>query len=268
MAIRPLRDEPDIWTHQGFILSEDEALKHYLTGIQVPGRDPATKVDVGAWFRWPEGERQIKYPFITIDLLSAEPAFDLFTSEHMENTAELYRPSVAPHLPEPPGGWAMQDYAIRHYLPFRLAYQIVVHSRSALHDRYLQSIFKTDVFPPRPFWLWNPMDETWRRTELMQSVASDLSESTESGTKRIFRKIYTISMLAEVPQDRIIDSYVYKVLRVLIPVVHLDWFDSYYNACLKDQETPLETFTQEDRDAEGEYFHVWHEGKEVPAALT
>ena len=265
MAIRPFRDEPDIQTHQGFLLSEDEALKKYLTGITVPGRDPGSTTDVGVWFRWPEGERQIKYPFLTIDLLQAEPAFELFHSDHVETRP--YRPSVSPQLPEPPGGWATQNWNIRNYWPFRLMYQVVAHARSALHDRYLQSIFRADVFPVRPFWIWNPMDDTWRRTELMQAAVQDLSETTESGTKRIFRKVYTIQMLAEVPQDRILDSYTYKVLRVLIPVVHREWFDNYYTEILKNQPTPLDTFSQPERDAEGEYFHQVHEGDEVPTPI-
>jgi len=265
MTIRPFRDEPDIQTHQGFLLSEDEALKSYLSGITVPGRDPGNTTDVGVWFRWPEGERQIKYPFLTIDLLQAEPAFELFHSDHVETRP--YRPSVAPQLPEPPGGWATQNWNIRNYLPFKLMYQVAVHARSALHDRYLQSIFRTDVFPVRPFWIWNGMDETWRRTEFVQAAASDLSETTESGTKRIFRKVYTIQMLAEVPQDRILDSWTYKALRVLIPVVDREWFDQYYNEILKNQPAPLESFTQPERDIQGEYFHIVHEGEEVPQPI-
>lgn len=268
MALRPFRDEPDVYAHSGFILAEDEILKSYLTGIQVPGRDAdSPKVDVGVWFRWPEGERQIKYPFITLDLLQVEPAFDLFHSDHWETTAELYRPSKSPHLPEPPDGWARQAYAIRNFLPFRLTYQVAVHCRNALHDRYLQSIFRSDVFSVRPFWVWSAIDATWRRTELQQAVASDLSETTESGTKRIFRKVYTIAMLAEVPQDRILDSYSYKVLRVLIPVVDRDWFDQYYQNCLNNVADPINTISQKDREAQGELFHIVHSGEEVPPAL-
>ena len=171
---------------------------------------------------------------------------------------------IGPRYPRycrpPPGGYGLQEYSIRNYLPFRLMYQVTVHCRNALHDRYLQSIFRTDVFGVRPFWIWNPMDETWRRTELVQTVASDLSETTESGTKRIFRKVYTVNMLAEIPQDRIIDSYTYKALRVFIPVVDIAWFDDYYNQMLKNQPTPLDTFTQEERTDAGEFFHLVHEG--------
>jgi hypothetical protein len=111
------------------------------------------------------------------------------------------------------------------------------------------------------------MDETWRRTEFVQAAASDLSETTESGTKRIFRKVYTIQMMAEIPQDRILDSWAYKALRVLIPVVDRDMFDQYYNTIIKGHSTPLETFTQSQRDAQGEYFHIVHEGEEVPQPI-
>jgi hypothetical protein len=265
MTIRPLRDKPNVWTHQGFLLSEDEAMKVYLSDITVPGRDETDpEVPVGVWFRWPEGERQIKYPFITIDLIAANPAFELFHSDHREPAAELYRPSVSPSLPAPPGGWEAQSYNIRNFLPFVLTYQVSVHARSARHDRYLHSIFLSDVFPVRPFWVWNPTDETWRRTELMQHVAQPTSETSESGTKRVFRRIYTVTMLAEVPQDRILDSYVYRTLRVLIPVVDRDWFDRYRGEILEGQLTPLDTFTDAERQAMGEYTVVVHEGEEVP----
>ena len=85
----------------------------------------------------------------------------------------------------------------------------------------------------------------------MSSIAADLSETTESGTKRIFRKMYTISMLAEVPQDRIVDSYGYKVLRVLIPVTDRDWFDRYHEEILDNQASPLGHFTQQEREMHG-----------------
>lgn len=264
MGVRPLRDEPNIWTHQGFLFAEDKALKDHLSGITVPGREVTTpRTEVGVWFRWPEGERQIRYPFITIDLLQADPAFDLFTSDHWEPTTDLYRPSYAPTLPAPPGGYVTQAWAIRNYLPFRLMYQVSVHSRNALHDRYLQSIFRSDAFPPRPFWIWCDVDETWRRTEVTQAANANLSETTESGTKRIFRMVYTLNMLAEVPQDRILDSWTYKVLRTLIPVTSIEEFDDYYTNVLKGVTDPIGSFTATERMGEGEYFHVAHEGREV-----
>jgi hypothetical protein len=239
MTIRPLRDEPDIYEHKGFLLAEDDALKSYLTGIEVPGRDAGDPYEkVGVWFRWPQGERQIKYPFITIDAITAEPAYDLFHSNHIEPTAGLYRPSVSPTFPPPPGGWAVQDYGILNYLPFRLIYQVSVFTRFSLQDRYLRSIFATDVFPQRPFWIGVDADNTWRRTELIGYANTDQSETSESGTKRIFRKVYTVSVMAEVPQGRFLDSAFYKVFRF-----HLDAYD---------------------RERLEKFFEINHEGHEVP----
>ena len=51
-----------------FLISEDEALKSHLQGMEVAGRD-GRALPVRVWFRWPEQEeREIQYPFITIEL--------------------------------------------------------------------------------------------------------------------------------------------------------------------------------------------------------
>jgi hypothetical protein len=234
MTIRPLIAEPDIYEHVGFMLAEDEALKSYLTGIEVPGMKPTDpKVKVGVWFRWPEGERQIKYPFITIDSITAEPAYELFHSNHQEplvdrDGSNMYRPSFSPTLPPPSGGWGVMGYSILNFLPFRLVYQVNVYSRFNLHDRYLRSIFATDVFPQRPFWIGVDADQTWRRTEQIGYAATDTSETNESGTKRIFRKVYTVSMLAEVPQTRLTESEFYRVFRVFLSIKDRETMDELY----------------------------------------
>ena len=226
--------------HTGFMLAEDDAIKNYLSGIMVPDPKGGPDVEVGVWFRWPTGERQIKYPFITIDAISAEPEYALFHSDHLERTEGLYLPSVSPTMPEPPGGWDKQNWQVLNFLPFKLVYQISVFARSHLHDRYLRSIFITDIIPPRPFWIAVDADNTWRRTELVGYATQDQAETSESGTKRIFRKVYTISMLAEVPQEKILDSYFYRVFRVFLSV--------------------------KDRQMVEEYFQISHEGVEVPTA--
>ena len=260
----PQIGQPDLVGHTGLLLAEDGALKNYLSGLKVPEKPGSSKmVDVGVWFRFPESERQIKYPFITLDLLTVEPSFDLFTSLYNEDLNGLYQPSVSPTLP----GISKPDemtYSIPNYLAFRLVYQVMVHCRSSLHDRYLLSLFMTDVVPPRPFWVGVDADNTWRRTERIGFAAADTPETTESGTKRIFRKVHTLSMLAEIPQAAFIASY--KVLRVLIPVVEREKMDVYYNTILYNQPDPLHEFTSEERAAAGELSHIWHEGRMVPAA--
>ena len=266
-TVYPLLAEPDLVGHRGFILAEDDALKAHLTGLKVPPRPESTPdefEEVGVWFRFPQGERQIQYPFITIDLLTVEPDYNLFTSVYWQDTHKLYRPDFSPTLPIPPDGWPRQDWRVMNYLPFRLVYQVSHFARSALHDRYLMSLFMTDVFPCRPFFLHVAADDTMRRVEILSYVQGDAPETTESGSKRIFRKMYTLSMLAEIPQDRLLDNAVYKALRVLIPVVAQDQFDEYRRKVLDDNPDPINTVSQEDRDLAGEYFHITHEGHEMP----
>jgi hypothetical protein len=203
----------DLEEHTGLLLAEDAALKEYLLGIAVPDKNGTTPVDV--WFRYPEGERRIKFPFITIDFLAINPSYDRWTSFHHvdENysifedpiTGEevrrgMYIPSTSPTLPDKDS--ETTGYHIEPYLMYTLMYQVCVHTRSAMHDRYLASRFMTDIFPPRPFWIGVEADHTWRRCELQEMTPADIMETTESGNKRIFRKIYTISMDAEIPQSR------------------------------------------------------------------
>ena len=225
------------------------------------------RIPVKVWYRYPEGERQIDYPFITIDFLSAEPAFDLFHSDHMQELEGLYRPSFSPTIPDPPAGYTTHNWDIRNYLPFRLMFQVTHYARSNLHDRYLTSIFMTDVLPVRPFFIQVPADEVWRRTENLGMASATALETTESGTKRIFRRYYTISMLTEIPQDAFTEeSQSWKVLRTLIPVVAIEQFDSYRHQFLDGHPDPLNEFSQDERDQGGELFTVVHEGEDMPSA--
>ena len=135
----------------------------------------------------------------------------------------------------------------------RLILQVSHFCRSALHDRYLTSIFMTDVLPVRPFCI-ESVDDVWRRTERIGFQAADSIETTESGTKRIFRKIYTISMLTEIPQNHFdsAEGYSdYQALRVLIPVVDREQFDNYFAKILDGHADPMSEFTDEERADRG-----------------
>jgi hypothetical protein len=92
-------------------------------------------------------------------------------------------------------------------------------------------------------------------------VPNNTIETTESGTKRILRKAWTISMQAEIPQSRLTedDGMVYKVLRSLIIGVDREKFDSYFDTFLHNQPDPLGDFTQAEREEGGEYFHITNE---------
>lgn len=258
---QPFVGEPDSLAHTGFLLAEDQALHRYLQNLKVPKRPDNDEMQkVGVWFRFPEGERAIVYPFITINMIDVAPAYDLWTSEYVVDPVGLYRPSVSPSLPEPNTN---MGYSIRPYLAFDITYQITVHSRSNLHDRYLASLFFTDIFPPRPFWMGVDADNTWRRTELLDFAQQDIPETTESGTKRIFRKIYTISMMAEVPQDRLVQ--VWKVLRVFVAITDRAYVDDYLENVLKPHVSPDLTVYDEERQANGELTYYVNDFAEVDA---
>jgi hypothetical protein len=264
----PLLAEPSMETHNGFILAEEAALKDHLTGIHVPaapGSKPgAAAIKVPVWYRFPEGERQLRYPFIIIDMITVEPAFDLFHSEHFydpnklsEDGRSLYRPSFSTTIPPPPSGEV--QWVVRNYLPFRITFQVTTFARSNLHDRYLTSIFMTDIFPVRPFWIRCAADDTYRRTETLGMQQMNQSETTESGTKRIFRKAWTVSMQAEIPQNRFTEEggdWAYTTFRLYIPVVQRAMVDSYFEKFLDGQPDPLNDFTTEERAAGGELFHI------------
>lgn len=274
-TVYPLLAEPDLFGHRGFLLAEEAALKSHFSGLKVPAigsnglPDPALPpVDVGVWFRFPQGERQLKYPFIILDMITVEPAFDLFHSDHWETDAPdrpgMYRPSFSPGLPLPPFG--NTEWRVKNFLPFRITFQVTHFARYSLHDRYLTSIFTTDLLPVRPFFIKVAADDTWRRVENLGMANNSMPETTESGTKRILRKAWTLTMQAEIPQNRFTEDegWAYKVLRVLIPIVHREQFDSYFANILDGHPDPLTEFTKEEREAEGELTYVLHEAPPDP----
>lgn len=224
---------PDTSAHTGFLLAEDAALKTYLQGLTAPARSGEDPIDVPVWFRFPEGERRISYPAITIDFLDVVPDFTRWTSLYkvdVDNevyttdmeTGEyvrrgLYQPSVSPTITTSEDFDAeTMGVQVDPYLMHILTYQVSVWCRSALHDRYLTSRFLTDVFPPRPFFLPVDADMTYRRSELVQFDQADTMETTESGDKRIFRKVYTINVDAEIPQSQLLELA--KINRIHIDV--------------------------------------------------
>ena len=52
----------------GFLLAEDEAIKKMLTGLKVYD-DREVERPVQVFFRYPEGETERVYPFMTIEMI-------------------------------------------------------------------------------------------------------------------------------------------------------------------------------------------------------
>lgn len=216
----------DLANHTGLLLAEDDALKTYLSGLTVPDGNGGS-TEVGVWFRFPEGERRKQFPFITIDWLGIQADTSRWTSIYdvyeddcryldPETGLEtgnrgMYIPSTSPTLPELSDPENM-GYDIQPYLMHTLTYQVSVYSRSIFHDRFLTSRFMTDVFPPAPFFLPVDADMTYRRCQLAGMQQADTTETAESGNKRVFRKVYTLLIDAEIPYSKIVE--IGKVTRI------------------------------------------------------
>ena len=197
-----------------WLLAEDEALKALISQIQVPNEQGVLK-PVPVWFRFPESERAIIYPFVTLDLIGIEPAYDLWTSIYMmdEHEVEFEDDFGAPHhtgLYEPSvtddiftlGLDTSKPLRRMNYLQYRLFYQITTWSKTFAHDRIMTGAMIRDIIQPRPSWLRVDADDTWRRIEPLGWASSDMPIQ-EGGIKRIFRKAFTISVQSEIPQDQL-----------------------------------------------------------------
>jgi hypothetical protein len=207
----------------GFLLAEDEAIKVRLTGITVSDDRNATR-PVKVFFRYPEAETERDYPFITIEMLDIVHAKN---RQHSENELYYYNttgggsvPANVVSAPNRLDYWPSissnfsnftdkNDYQVlmtNEFVPVDLLYQVSTFTRSALHDRYLSSIMLTKIFPFRRGSIHVPADNTDRRLELLDWSTADLLDPEAGYRKRIFRKVYTLQMSAELPSTDVYGS--------------------------------------------------------------
>ena len=207
----------------GFLLAEDEAIKVRLTGITVSDDRNATR-PVKVFFRYPEAETERDYPFITIEMLDIVHAKN---RQHSENELYYYNttgggsvPATHAKAPNRLDYWPSissnfsnftdknnyQTLKTNEFVPVDLLYQVSTFTRSALHDRYLSSIMLTKIFPFRRGSIHVPADNTDRRLELLDWSTADLLDPEAGYRKRIFRKVYTLQMSAELPSTDVYGS--------------------------------------------------------------
>jgi len=207
----------------GFLLAEDEAIKVRLTGITVSDDRNATR-PVKVFFRYPEAETERDYPFITIEMLDIVHAKN---RQHSENELYYYNttgggsvPAMHAKAPNRLDYWPSissdfsyftdkndyQTLTTNEFVPVDLLYQVSTFTRSALHDRYLSSIMLTKIFPFRRGSIHVPADNTDRRLELLDWSTADLLDPEAGYRKRIFRKVYTLQMSAELPSTDVYGS--------------------------------------------------------------
>lgn len=197
----------------GFPLAEDAALKAKFAGMAIAGPKGAP-VPVSVWYRMPDPETTLKYPFVVIDLLSINQATDQTHSEYDERSidrehrragsapsAEVW-PSMTANLRRQfnvPDGVAVQW---TRFVPFYLMYQVATHARSYAHHMALfNRLIQPDMLPYRWGFLDVPADQTRRRLDNMgHRAANDIDRESPGANKRIFRNIFTVRTLGWVPE--------------------------------------------------------------------
>lgn len=197
----------------GFLLAEDAAVKARFSTITVSD-DRDNERPVSVFFRFPEGETEKKYPFITIEMIGL--AHD--TSRQLSETYYYYSTTASPssginYIDYYPSEYkesqlrtmvSNTDYLrIDQPVPVMLVYQISTYARSALHDRQLTSKILRRVMPFRRGFIEVPEDDTIRRFDLAGWSSSDLLDQESGFKKRIFRKVFTVQMSAEIATDDI-----------------------------------------------------------------
>lgn len=218
----------------GFLLAEDEAMKGILSNLTVSD-DRNNERPIEVFFRYPEGETERSYPFITIehiDIIHARnrqhSESDIFFRTGAGNVPQIpagsanrmdYWPSVSSTFGFKTGKDAYAYLMANEHVPVDLLYQVSTFTRTALHDRQLSAKMLTEVFPWRKGFIDIGADNTIRRLDLLDWTTADLLDPEAGYRKRIFRKVYTVQMTAEIPSSRIVgkqsvDTVVGSVERV------------------------------------------------------
>lgn len=216
----------------GFLLAEDAAVKSRFSGLTVTD-DRNAQRPVKVFFRYPDGETEREYPFITIELIDIVHA-----KERQHSHTTLYQStsdaSVNWYTSQPNAltYWPSEHYDFRSYgsegpfvstpefLAMDLVYQVSTYTRSALHDRQLTS----QIMRNRAQWRWGyigiPEDGTTRRFDLLDWVTADLLDPEAGYRKRIFRKVYTVQINADLPVGSI--DVIQKVIGVEGGITDMD----------------------------------------------
>lgn len=196
----------------GFLLAEDAAVKHRFSGLTVSDDKKANRA-VKVFFRYPETETEKEYPFITIEQVGLNHARDLQHSEeyyYYNQYEESETSSSLNYWPSEKDEAEMSNTVIGpgylkadSFVPVYLTYQVSTFCRTALHDRQLTSKLLRYVIPFRRGSILVDADGTARRFDLLGWTNSDLLDQEAGYRKRIFRKVYTLQMTAELPQSEI-----------------------------------------------------------------
>lgn len=188
---------------QGFLFAEDEAIKKRFSNLVVTD-DREAERPVQVFFRYPEGETERKYPFITIELIDIVHAknrqhSELYLDTHRAghpNNLDYWPSTSSASSPNVPG---FDSFRTTEFTPVDLLYQVSTFTRSAIHDRQLANQMLANIVPFRYSSIMIEADGTSRRLDLLDWSTADLLDPEAGYRKRIFRKVYTLQMTSEIP---------------------------------------------------------------------
>lgn len=198
----------------GFTLAEDSALKKRLSDIPVSDDADAQRI-AQVFFRHPEHTTEKTFPYITIELLDIAHATD--RQHSLTNMYYANGVGITPDVREKltsidyyPSEMDSDDLDIAlgsdgfvsmdSFTPVDLIYQVTTYARSQRHDRQLTAIMLRRVTPFQGRgWMEVPEDGTMRRLELLNWASSDILDNEAGYKKRIFRKVFTVRVNAELP---------------------------------------------------------------------
>lgn len=201
----------------GFLLAEDAAVKARFSGMTVSDdKNGARPVQV--FFRYPEGETERIYPFITIESIDIVHALErqhsevtIYASTSTAASAQITGPAAMTYWPSEHYDFTQyvsdsQLVASNEFLPVDILYQVSTYTRSAMHDRQLTSQMLHSRARMRWGFIDVPADNTVRRFDLLDWVTADLLDPEAGYRKRIFRKVYTLKMSAEMTTHDLVVS--------------------------------------------------------------
>lgn len=193
-------------------------MKAKLSNLSVAApRERGGRKKVKVWYGMPSGEREKEYPFITIDLVDIVFAAD---RAHSAQIGEVdYWPSEYPTIAE----WAAAEglaydpdvhtVEATWFHPYDLYYQVATHCRTSQHDRELTArLLGTAYLPDRWGYLHVPADGSERWLDRLGYSTADYLEATGQDDKRVFRKVYNVSVSAQLPPEN--PFIYYRVLTV------------------------------------------------------
>lgn len=197
----------------GFTLAEDAALKNRLAHLAVSD-DRNNERPVQVFFRFPDDSTEKTYPFITIDLMdiSFDPQRALSEVSYYYSSESMGASVGTTHLPidyYPSELTSSQLETLsegkylrtEQFVPVNLMYQVTTYCRSQRHDRTLTMLLLRRVFPMRRGFIDIPEDGTVRRLDLLDWRQSDLLDQETGYKKRIYRKVLTVRITADIPQS-------------------------------------------------------------------